>query len=73
MLVVNAPNLAQAFAAHFGHGASAVTSGPDAGLWVVDGLLLLSVLAQLAVSGLVWARGALAPLEEPHPGGSTSA
>src|ERR1039458_10250002 len=51
-------------------GAAAVTSGPDAGLWVVGGLLLLSVLAQLAVSGLVWARGALAPLEEPHTGGS---
>ena len=73
LLAVDAPNLAQAFAGHFGHGAAAVTSGPDAGLWVVGGLLLLSVLAQLAVSGLVWARGALAPLEEPHTGGSTSA
>jgi hypothetical protein len=73
LLAVDVPNLAQAFAGHFGHGAAAVTSGPDAGLWVVGGLLLLSVLAQVAVSGLVWARGALAPLEEQHTGGSTSA
>jgi len=64
LLAVDAPNLAQAFAGHFGHGTSAVTSGPDTGLWVVDGLLLMVVLAQLAVSGFIWARGALAPLEE---------
>jgi hypothetical protein len=64
LLVVNAPSLAQVFAGHFGHGASAVTSGPDAGLWVVDGLLLLVVLAQLASAGLAWARHALAPLDE---------
>jgi hypothetical protein len=64
LLVVNAPSLAQVFAGHFGHGASAVTSGPDAGLWVVDGLLLLVVLAQLASAGLAWARRALAPLDE---------
>jgi hypothetical protein len=73
LLAVDAPNLAGVFAGHFGHGASAVTSGPDTGLWVVDGLLLLSVLVQLAVAGSSWARGALAPLEEPHTGGSTSA
>ena len=64
LLVVNAPNLAQAFATHFGHGASAVTSGPDAGLWVVDGLLLLVVVVQLASAGIAWARRALAPFEE---------
>jgi hypothetical protein len=64
LLVVNAPSLAQVFAGHFGHGASAVTSGPDAGLWVVDGLLLLVVLAQLASAGLAWTRRALAPLDE---------
>jgi hypothetical protein len=64
LLFVNAPSLAQVFAGHFGHGASAVTSGPDAGLWVVDGLLLLVVLAQLASAGLAWARRALAPLDE---------
>jgi hypothetical protein len=33
------------------------------GLWVVDGLLLLVVLVQLASAGVAWARGALAPLE----------
>ena len=62
---MDVPNLDQAFASHFGHGGSAVTSGPDTGLWVVDGLLVLIVLAQLTVSGFVWARGALAPLDEP--------
>ena len=70
LLVVNAPNLAQAFAAHFGHGASAVTSGPDAGLWVVDGLLLLVVVVQLASAGIAWARRALAPFDEPDARGS---
>jgi hypothetical protein len=64
LLVVNAPSLAQVFAGHFGHGASAVTSGPDTGLWVVDGLLVLVVLAQLVAAGFAWARQALAPLEE---------
>jgi hypothetical protein len=64
LLVVDAPNLAQVFAGHFGHGASAVTSGPDTGLWVVDGLLLLSVLAQLTSAAVAGARNALAPLEE---------
>ena len=63
LLAVDAPNLAGVFAGHFGHGASAVTSGPDVGLWVVDGLLLLVVLVQLASAGVAWARGALAPLE----------
>jgi hypothetical protein len=64
LLLVNAPLLAQVFAGHFGHGASAVTSGPDPGLWVVDGLLLLVVLAQLASAGVAWARRALAPLDD---------
>ena len=64
LLILNAPSLAQVFAGHFGQGASAVTSGPDAGLWVVDGLLLLVVLAQLASAGVAWARRALAPLDE---------
>ena len=64
LLLVNAPQLAQAFAGHFGQGASAVTSGSDVGLWVVDGLLLLVVLAQLASAGVAWARRALAPLDE---------
>jgi hypothetical protein len=73
LLLVDAPNLAQAFAGHFGHGASAVTSGPDAGLWVVDGLLVVVVLAQLASAGVAWARRALAPLDEREAGGSARA
>jgi hypothetical protein len=73
LLLVDAPNLAQVFAGHFGHGASAVTSGPDAGLWVVDGLLVVVVLAQLASAGVAWARRALAPLEEREAGGSARA
>jgi hypothetical protein len=73
LLLVDAPNLAQAFAGHFGQGALAVSSGPDTGLWVVDALLLLTVLAQLAAAGLAWARRALAPLDEPHTGGSARA
>jgi hypothetical protein len=63
LLFVNAPQLAQAFAGHFGQGASAVTSGPDVGLWVVDGLLLLVMLAQVGSAGGAWARRALAPLD----------
>jgi hypothetical protein len=64
LLVVNASRLAQVFASHFGRGAAAITSGPDLGLWVVTGLLLLVVLAQLGSAGLGWARRALAPIEE---------
>ena len=64
LLVVNTLNLAHVFASHFHQGASAITSGPDLGLWVVAGLLLLVVLAQLGSAGLDWARRALAPLEE---------
>ncbi len=64
LLIVDAPDLAGVFARHFGHGASAVTSGPDTGLWVVEVPLLLVVLAQLSVAGFSWARSALAPLEE---------
>jgi hypothetical protein len=50
-----------------------VTSGPDAGLWVVDGLLVVVVLAQLASAGVAWARRALAPLDEREAGGSARA
>jgi hypothetical protein len=73
LLVVNAVRLAGVFAAHFGHGATAITSGPDLGLWVVTGLLLLVVLAQLGSAGLDWARRALAPLEDGDPAGPRSA
>jgi len=64
LLVVNTLNLAHVFAGHFHQGASAIVSEPDLGLWVVAGLLLLVVLAQLGSAGLDWARRALAPLEE---------
>jgi hypothetical protein len=63
LLVVNTLNLAQVFARHFGRGAAAIASGPDLGLWVVAGLLLLVVLAQIGSVGLDWAKLALAPIE----------
>jgi hypothetical protein len=71
LLVVNTLRLVDVFAGHFGQGTAAITSGPDLGLWVVGGLLLLAVLAQVGSAGLGWARQALAPLEDgapaPHP------
>ncbi|MGO8685804.1 MAG: hypothetical protein ACLQT7_01275 [Candidatus Dormibacteria bacterium] len=65
LLVVSAVDLARVFAAHFTPGSDTIASGPDLGLWVAAGLLLLVVLAQLGSAGLEWARRALAPLEPP--------
>ena len=67
LLALNAPHLGQVFAAHFGRGASAITSGPDLGLWVVLGLLVLVPLVQLGAAGVGWALLALAPIEEGTP------
>jgi len=64
LLGLDALRLGQVFAAHFGRGASAIASGPDPGLWVVLGLLVLVPLTQLGAAGMGWARLALAPLEE---------
>ena len=75
LLVVSTPGLAGTFAGHFGHPATTITSGPETGLWVVTGLLLLVELAQLGSTGVGWARLALAPLEDldPAPRGRASA
>ncbi|HAW09541.1 MAG: hypothetical protein ABSC16_05715 [Candidatus Dormibacteria bacterium] len=67
LLVLNALQLGQVFAGHFGRGASAITSGPDLGLWVVLGLLVLVPLVQLVAAGVGWVRLALAPIEEGSP------
>ena len=67
LLVLNALQLGQVFAGHFGRGASAIISGADLGLWVVLGLLVLVPLVQLVAAGVGWVRLALAPIEEGAP------
>ena len=69
LLALNAPHLGQVFAGHFGRGASAITSGPDLGLWVALGLLVLVPLVQLGAAGVGWALLALAPIEGAPPSG----
>ena len=64
LLGVTALDLDQVFAHHFHQGSSAISSGPDLGLWIVAALLLLVILAQLGSAGLEWARLALAPLDD---------
>jgi hypothetical protein len=64
LLVMTTLNLGEVFARHFTRGSDAVASGPDLGLWVTCGPLLLVVLAQVGSVGLEWAREALAPLEQ---------
>jgi len=67
LLVLNTLHLGQVFAGHFGRGASAIASGPDPGLWVALGLLVLVPLVQLGAAGVGWARLALAPIEDGEP------
>jgi hypothetical protein len=67
LLLVNTLRLVDVFAGHFDKGTAALASGPDLGLWVVGGLLLLAAIAQVCSAGLGWARLALAPLDDGAP------
>jgi lysylphosphatidylglycerol synthetase-like protein (DUF2156 family) len=56
VLLVNSLRMAGVLQAHFGIPSGLVASGPDLGFWVIDGLLVVVALANLA---------APVPIEEP--------
>lgn len=65
VLLTNSLRMAGVLQVHFGIPGGLVASSPDLGFWVVTGLLLVVVLANLAAPVPELVRQALAPIEEP--------